>query len=165
VAKEDRRVREARFDATAARYRRRDRGYDEHAHLRQTFLRLRQDLADAHGDLDAPSLHDWPAHSDVVAAELTLREQFQLLHWRAVRLVEEGYWVARLLMVRVAKLLDMSPGFIAPPRAVTPPRAVGLAIERLTAAGALPVTDDTLEQGDQVGKDARLLIWFLRPLG
>jgi hypothetical protein len=136
--------------------------YDIHASLRKAFRQLKHDLAAVDGNLDAPSKRDWPPNCDIVSAELSLREQFQLLHWRAARLVQQGNFAAEPLRRRVAKVLEIPAraGFIAPQTVPTsghvimPPPAIAAALERLRpvtpfgAALASPQPGDTLTTAD-----------------
>lgn len=165
--KEPRAAREARFDRIALTYRVRPKAYDSCASLRRTFIALRADLAEAHDDLHAPSRTAWPADAESCAALLSIGEQLELLRDRAAALAP-AYFAAEVLRRRVARLLGLD-GFVAPltlePRSVRPPRAVDLAIKRLERAGLVPLTDTNVPLDASLGKDRRLLEWYLEQLG
>jgi hypothetical protein len=129
------------------------------------FQRVYEQLAadvDEYGP-DALAAHDWPHGPGLLTQHVTIREQLESLYRRVARWAQQDGTVWDLALPLLAAILRrLRPGFVAPPtppRTVTPPLAMHLAIARLTAAGVLPVTEDTLEQGGELGQDARL-VWF-----
>jgi transposase len=177
VVLEPRAAREARYDAIAKQFAERYRGLDTHVHLRSIFRLLKQDLADAGGDLNADSRHAWPpdGDGDAAPAELSIGNQFAILHDRAAELAAVRNVIsAEVLRRQICNLLAdahrSTAGFTAPPtvtpppRTVTPPWPIFLAIKRLTADGALPITEDTLAKHDAIGEDARMVSFWLSQL-
>jgi hypothetical protein len=136
---------------------------DSLADFQRVYEQLAADVDD-HG-IDALARTDWPHHPGLVTQHVRIAEQLESLYRRVARWAQEDgtVWAAALPLL-AAILRRLRPGFVAPPqptRTVTPPLAISLAIGRLTAAGVLPVTEDTLEQGGELGQDARLLwVWL-----
>lgn len=161
---EPRPVREARYDAIAARYRERPpTPLDRLAELEQAYRRLVSDLHDADGDLDADSRTDWPPSCEAVTPELSVGEQLSVLHTLAEALVQlHGLDAARPLAARVRSLLEVAPGFTAPARSLRPPRAVASAIERLRAVTPPDAALATLRPEDtgEIACDRRLVAWY-----
>jgi hypothetical protein len=129
--------------------------------FQRVYEQLAADVAD-HG-IDALAVHDWPHGPGLLTQHVTIGEQLESLYRRVARWAQADGTVWDLALPLLAAILRrLRPGFVAPPqptRTVTPPLAISLAIGRLTAAGVLPVTEDTLQQGGELGQDARL-VWF-----
>ena len=152
------------------------------ADFERVFQRLAADVADH--DLDDLAVHDWPRTDPQVLIQLvTIREQLECLLGRILRWAQEddAQLLAAPLLQAIRDLLRtpprlvfepladlLRPGFVAPrlpPRTISPPPAMRLAIERLKAAHLLPIDLEHLsDDGNQSGRDQRLLAFWLHSL-
>jgi hypothetical protein len=181
-----RQAREAEFDRAAEDYRQRARRprepADEVLKLERIFHALLEDANAAEAGMEAPARRDWVPrqYADQLnrpTQELLLSTQLGLVLARLLDL-GETYPAARDTAAVLERLLEplrarlvfrasafeaCEQQFVAPmtiPRRLAP-YAIRQAVERLAEAGYLPLRADNVPTDAALGRDRRLLQWFL----